>query len=152
MPLEVLRTRGLSIAGPSGLDNTEGFGRPGHTATAWMIVENLGNAYETTTSIDWTAPSWGGNPTLHDSSGTEIFSLNLAPSEQKELFVNLNTPIGVQLGSVTSTTMTMCIGSGDETLCEDLSVNLTAASVTVQNIHHRTLPNQSLQWTVEGLT
>ena len=151
LPLEVLRTRGLSIAGPSGLDNTEGFGRPGHTATAWMIVENLGNAYETTTSIDWTAPSWGGNPTLHDSSGTEIFSLNLAPSEQKELFVNLNTPIGVQLGSVTSTTMTMCIGSGDETLCEDLSVNLTAASVTVQNIHHRTLPNQSLQWTVEGL-
>ena len=36
-------------------------------------------------------------------------------------------------------------------MCEDLFVNLTAASVTVQNIHQRTLPNQSLQWTVEGL-
>ena len=43
-----------------------------------MMVENLGNAYRSTTSIDWTAPSWGGTPTLHDDSGTEVFSLNLA--------------------------------------------------------------------------
>ena len=150
LPIEVLRTRGLSIVGPSGLDNTEGFGRPGHTATAWMMVENLGNAYESTTSIDWTAPSWGGTPTLHDAGGTEIFSLNLAPGEKQELFVNLYTPSSVQPGSVTTTTMTMCIGSGQDTLCEDLSVNLSATSVTVQQIHQRTLPNQTLQWSVEG--
>ncbi|MEC7179285.1 MAG: hypothetical protein VXW28_08315, partial [Candidatus Thermoplasmatota archaeon] len=104
-----------------------------------------------TTSIDWTAPSWGGTPTLHDDTGTEIFSLNLAPGEMKELFVNLNTPSNIQLGSVTTTTMTMCIGSGQDTLCEDLSVNLTAASVTIERIHQRTLPNQTLQWSVEGL-
>ena len=55
------------------------------------------------------------------------------------------------MGSVTSTTMTMCIGSGQDTLCEDLFVNLTAASVTVESIHQRTLPNQTLQWSVEGL-
>ena len=151
LPIEVLRTRGLSIVGPSGLDNTEGYGRPGDTATAWMMVENLGNAYESTTSIDWTAPSWGGTPTLHDDTGTEVFSLNLAPGEMKELFVNLNTPSNIQLGSVTTTTMTMCIGSGQDTLCEDLSVNLTAASVTIERIHQRTLPNQTLQWSVEGL-
>ena len=151
LPIEVLRTRGLSIVGPSGLDYTQGYGRPGDVATAWMMVENLGNAYESTTSIDWTAPSWGGTPTLHDNSGVEIFSLNLAPGEMKELFVNLNTPSSVQLGSVTTTTMTMCIGSGQETLCEDLSVNLTAAAVTVENIHQRTLPNQTLQWSVEGV-
>ena len=144
-----MRTRGLSIVGPSGLDNTNGFGRPGHVATAWMMVENLGNAYETTTSIDWTAPSWGGNPTLHESSGTEIFSLNLAPGEQKELFVNLNTPSSIQFGSVTTTTMTMCIGSGDSTLCEDLSVNLTASAVTIEQTHKRTLPNMTLQWSVK---
>ena len=151
LPIEVLRTRGLSIVGPSGLDSTEGYGRPGDIATAWMMVENLGNAYESTTSIDWTAPSWGGTPTLHDDSGTEVFSLNLAPGEMIELFVNLNTPNNVQLGSVTSTTMTMCIGSGQETLCEDLFVNLTSASVTVESIHQRTLPNQTLEWSVEGL-
>ena len=54
LPIEVLRTRGLSIVGPSGLDYTQGYGRPGDVATAWMM-ENLGNAYESTTSIDWTA-------------------------------------------------------------------------------------------------
>ena len=151
LPIEVLRTRGLSIVGASGLANTEGYGRLGDTATAWMMVENLGNAYESTTSIDWTAPSWGGTPTLHDDTGTEVFSLNLAPGELKELFVNLNTPNNVQLGSVTTTTMTMCIGSGQETLCEDLSVNFTATSVTVERIHQRTLPNQTLQWSVEGV-
>ena len=151
LPIEVLRTRGLSITGPSGLDSTTGYGRPGHVATAWMMVENLGNAYETTTSIDWTAPSWGGTPTLHDLSGTEIFSLNLAPGEFAQLFVHLNTPSSVQPGSITSTTMTMCIGSGDSTMCEDLSVNLTASEVTVQHIHKRTLPNTTLQWSVEGL-
>lgn len=151
LPIEVLRTRGLSIVGPSGLDSTEGYGRPGDIATAWMMVENLGNAYESTTSIDWTAPSWGGTPTLHDNSGTEVFSLNLAPGEIIELFVNLNTPSNVQLGSVTATTMTMCIGSGQDTICEDLFVNLTSASVTVENTHQRTLPNQTLEWSVEGL-
>ena len=151
LPIEVLRTRGLSIVGPSGLDSTEGYGRPGDIATAWMMIENLGNAYESTTSIDWTAPSWGGTPTLHDNSGTEVFSLNLAPGEMIELFVNLNTPSNVQLGTVTSTTMTMCIGSGQDTLCEDLFVNLTSASVTVERIHQRTLPNQTLEWSVEGL-
>lgn len=150
LPIEVLRTRGLSIVGPSGLDNTNGFGRPGHTATAWMLVENLGNAFETTTSIDWTAPSWGGTPTLHDITGNEVFSLNLAPGEQKQLFVNLNTPSSIQHGSVTSTTMTMCIGSGDTTLCEEMFVNLTAAAVAIEPTHQRTLPNSSLQWFVSG--
>ncbi len=152
LPLEVLRTRGLSIVGPSGLDNTTGFGRPGNIATAWMMVENLGNAYETTTSTDWTAPSWGGTPKLHDKTGSEVFSLNLAPGEMIELFVNLNTPQEFEfpLGSTTTTTMTMCIGSGAETLCEDLTVNLTSALVTIQPIHQRTLPNETLSWSVEG--
>ena len=150
LPLEVLRTRGLTIVGPSGLDNTLGHGRPGDIATAWMMVENVGNAFESTTSIDWTAPSWGGTPTLHDQTGTEIFSLNLAPGEQKELFIHLNTPQNIQLSSVTTSTMTMCIGSGADTLCEELSVNLTASAVTIQPTHQRTLPNQTLDWQVDG--
>mgnify|MGYP001166819099 FL=1 len=150
LPIEVLRTRGLSIVGPSGLDNTSGFGRPGDTATAWMMVENLGNAYETSTSIDWTAPSWGGTPSLVDLNGVEIFSINLAPNEQKELLVNLATPNSIQPGSITTTKMTMCIGSGDDTLCEEFNINLTASLVTVTQIHQRTLPNSSLQWSVQG--
>ncbi len=146
LPIEVLRTRGFSVVGPDGLSTSEGYGKPGNTATAWLMVENLGNAYESTTSIDWSAPSWGGNPTLHNRAGDEVFSINLAPNEKRELFVNLETPGGILPGSTTSTTMTMCIGSGDDLMCEDLVVNFTASGVTVENIHTRTLPNQSLAW------
>ena len=146
LPIEVLRTRGFSVVGPDGLSVSEGVGKPGNTATAWLMVENLGNAYESTTSIDWSAPSWGGNPTLHNTEGSEVFSLNLAPNEKRELFVNLETPSGILPGSTTSTTMSMCIGSGEDLMCEDLVVNFTASGVTVENIHTRTLPNQSLVW------
>ena len=150
LPIEVLRTRGFSVVGPEGLSVSEGFGKPGNTATAWMMVENLGNAYESTTSIDWSAPSWGGTPTLHNDAGTEVFLLNLAPKEKRELFVHLETPNSLLPGSTTSTTMTMCIGSGEDTLCQDLIVNFTASAVTVQNIHTRTLPNSSLSWQLDA--
>ncbi len=146
LPIEVLRTRGFSVVGPDGLSVSEGIGKPGNTATAWLMVENLGNAFESTTSIDWSAPSWGGNPTLHNSAGEEVFSVGLAPNEKRELFVNLETPSGILPGSTTSTTVTMCIGSGEDLMCEDLVVNFTASGVTVENIHTRTLPNQSLMW------
>ncbi len=150
LPIEVLRTRGFSVVGPEGLEVSQGYGKPGNVATAWMMVENLGNAYESTTSIDWSAPSWGGTPTLHNSDGTEVFSLNMAPSEKRELFVNLDTPTNILLGSSTTSTMTMCIGSGQETLCQDLVVNFTASAVIVENIHTRTLPNQSIIWNLNA--
>ena len=150
LPIEVLRTRGFSVVGPDGLGVSEGIGKPGNTATAWIMVENLGNAYESTTSIDWSAPSWGGTPTLHNDAGTEVFSLNMAPNEKRELFVHLDTPNSILPGSTTSTTMTMCIGSGGDTLCQDLIVNFTASAVTVQNIHTRTLPNSSLSWQLDA--
>ena len=150
LPIEVLRTRGLSIVGPAGLGMTEGYGIPGNTATAWIIVENLGNANEATTSIDWTAPSWGGTPTLNEANGDEVYSLNLAPGEMKELFVNLDVPMSASLGSSTTTTLTICVGSSSDALCEDINVNLTSTSITIQEIHTRTLPNVSLSWNVAG--
>ena len=39
LPIEVLRTRGLSIVGPTGLGMTEGYGIPGNTATAWIVLK-----------------------------------------------------------------------------------------------------------------
>ena len=150
LPIEVLRTRGLSIVGPTGLGMTEGYGIPGNIATAWIVVENLGNANEATTSIDWTAPSWGGTPTLNEANGDEVYSLDLAPGEMKELFVNLDVPMSASLGSSTTTTLTICVGSSSDALCEDINVNLTSASITIQEIHTRTLPNVSLSWNVAG--
>ena len=60
--IEALRTRGLSLVGPTGLASSQGYGIPGYTAEAYVLIENLGNAVETTTSIDWTNPSWEEHP------------------------------------------------------------------------------------------
>ncbi len=148
MPIEVLRTRGLSVTGPSGLGTSEGYGRIQGVANAWMVVENLGNAQESTTSIDWTAPSWGGSPTLHDSNGNEIFALTLDPKEDVELFAHLDVPNSVNRGSTTSTTLTLCIGSGSETLCQNLEIHFTAVDTVVTPIHTRSLPNATLSWDI----
>ena len=150
MPLEVLRTRGLSVTGPSGLGESEGYGRIQGTAHAWMVVENLGNAQESTASIDWTAPSWGGSPSLHDANGDEIIALTLEPNEDVELFANLGVPSTVTLGSTTSTTLTLCIGSGSQTLCEDLEIQFTAVSSVVSPLHSRSLPNTTMSWAIDA--
>jgi len=150
MPIEVLRTRGLSVTGPSGLGVSEGYGRIQGTANAWMVVENLGNAQESTASIDWTAPSWGGSPSLHDANGDEIIALTLGPNEDMELFAQLNVPNTATLGSTTSTTLTLCIGSGSETLCEDLEIQFTAVSSVVTPLHTRSLPNTTLSWQIDA--
>ena len=148
LPIEVLRTRGLSIVGPDGLGSSQGVGRPGYDASAWIMVENLGNAHESSTSIDWTAPSWGGTPSLRTADGTEVFSLDLNPNEKVELFATLYVDSLTQLGSSTSTALTICIGSGSETICENMDINLTASAVVVSPIHTRTLPNAILEWNI----
>ena len=148
LPIEVLRTRGLSVTGPTGLATSEGYGRIQGVANAWLVVENLGNALESTTSIDWTAPSWGGSPTLHDSNGDEIFALTLNPNEDVELFAQLDVPSSVNRGSTTSTTLTLCIGSGSETLCQDMEISFTAVNAIVSPIHTRSLPNSTLTWDI----
>ena len=90
------------------------------------MVENLGNAAETTTSITWTAPSWGGSPSIHDANGQELFSISLAPGEAKVLFAHLPAPASASFGSSTQTTLTLCMGSGEEALCESMPFTFTA--------------------------
>ena len=150
LPVEVFRTRGLDIAGPTGVNETFGQGRPGTVAMAWFLVENLGNAQETTTSIQWTAPSWGGSPSLHDGDGNELFSLSLQPGEQLELFAHLDTPVGASYGSQTQSTLTICLGSGQQSLCESFEVMFTAVKISADPTHHRSLPNATLSWHLEG--
>ena len=150
MPLEVLRTRGLSVTGPTGLSTSDGYGRLQGVAKAWMVVENLGNALESTASIDWTATSWGGSPSLHTPNGDEIFALTLNPQEDVELYAHLDVPASKNLGDSTATTLTLCIGSGSETLCQDLEVTFTAVATTVEALNTRNLPNATLSWQIES--
>ena len=150
VPIEALRTRGLSLVGPEGLSSSNGYGIPGNTAEAYVMIENLGNAPETTTSIDWTNPSWGGTPVLNN--GVEnVYSITLQPGEKRELAINLDVPLSTSLGTSTATTLTTCIGSGDDTLCRSLEVNLTAVGSHSSPVHIRTVPSSVKTFEINAL-
>ena len=150
VPIEALRTRGLSLVGPEGLSSSHGYGIPGYTAEAYVMIENLGNAQETTTSIDWTNPSWGGTPTLNN--GLEnVYSITLQPGEKRELTINLDVPSSTSLGTSTMTTLTTCIGSGDDTLCRSLEVNLTAVGSHASPVHIRSVPSTVTSFEINAL-
>ena len=150
LPLEVLRTRGLDLTGQTGLNASNGFGRPGTTAEAWFMVENLGNAQETTTTISWTAPSWGGSPSIHAMDGTQQFSITLLPGESRALFARLATPASAPYGSSTESTLTMCMGSGSDTLCESMPFTFTSQKFVLTPPHQRSLPDTNLTWLLTG--
>ena len=145
IPIEALRTRGLSLVGPTGLASSQGYGIPGYTAEAYVLIENLGNAVETTTSIDWTSPSWGGTPVLSDGSNN-VYSITLQPGEKKEMKILLDVPSSTNLGATTTTTLTTCIGSGEDTLCRSLDGNFTAVGSHTSPTHIRTVPDKSHQF------
>ena len=150
VPIEALRTRGLSLVGPEGLSSSNGYGIPGNTAEAYVMIENLGNAPETTTSIDWTNPSWGGTPVLNNGANN-VYSITLQPGEKRELAINLDVPLSTSLGTSTVTTLTTCIGSGDDTLCRSLEVNLTAVGSHSSPVHIRTVPSSLQTFEINAL-
>ncbi len=150
VPIEALRTRGLSLVGPEGLGSSQGYGIPGYTAEAYVMIENLGNAQETTTSIDWTNPSWGGTPVLNNGVDN-VYSITLQPGEKRELTIHLDVPSSTSLGTSTISTLTTCIGSGDETLCRSLEVNLTAVGSHTSPVHIRSVPSTVTSFEINAL-
>ena len=105
---------------------------------------------ESTTSITWTAPSWGGSPSIHDAGGQQLFSIALDPGESKVLFAHLDTPGSISYRKDTQSTLTMCMGSGEDALCESMPFTFTAHKVVAQPMHHRTLPDATLTWSFQG--
>ena len=149
LPVEANRTRGLSVRGPSGTSNTTGYGIPGSLASAWLLVENLGNAEETVSNRAWDPTSWGNNLTLHDSSG-ELPLITLSPGEQLELHAKLPVPGGTTLGDTVSSTMTICIGTGNEEVCRSIDFTFVANGVSVSPDNMRTVPATQLSWDIDG--
>ena len=145
LPIEVFRTRGLAMEGPSGLSISEGGGRLNHDAKAWVRIENLGNAPESTSSIDFSASSWGTSPRLVDQQGSEVVDLELQPGESVEMYITL------QVAKVTSTTfdLTICIGYGEEQICEIQIIVMHAWEVSSPQPHIRTIPATTLSWPLE---
>ena len=106
-------------------------GRLNHDAKAWVRIENLGNAPESTSSIDFSASSWGTSPRLVDQQGSEVVDLELQPGESVEMYITL------QVAKVTSTTfdLTICIGYGDEQICEIQIIVMHAWEVSSPQPH-----------------
>ena len=148
LPLEVERTRGLSLQGSTGLPNGVGYGRPGDVAHVWMMVENVGNAQETT-EMQWSSNTWSASTTIVDYTGDTQFGIELGPSETKQYLIEVEVPSSKQPGDSTSTTLTLCIGSGIEEICEDFDVTILASDTASDIPHIRTVPTQGLVWDIE---
>jgi len=150
LQIEVFRTRGISLLGPSGVQFSTGQGILGGQAQAWMLIENIGNAQETTTTLDWTTTSWGETPTLRNHEGSEIFNVQLEPGERQELLAEVEVPSSASVGDSTSTELTICIGSGEDLTCASISITFEVKQFVVTPNHQRTLPNATLQWNIVG--
>jgi len=148
LPLEVERTRGLSLQGPTGLPSGIGYGRPGDVAHVWMMVENVGNAQETT-EMQWSSNSWSASTTIVDYQGNTQFGIELGPSLTQEYLIEVDIPISKQPGDSTSAVLTLCIGSGSEEICEDFTVTIFASDAASNIPHIRTIPATGLSWDIE---
>lgn len=149
VPVEVLRTRGLDMEGPDGTASSTGHGQPGQVASAWFSIENLGNAVETTTSIDWSTSPWG-TPRVEDGQGQEQYTLTLQPDEFRMLRASVDVPTSVSYGQSISVDLTVCIGEGEDELCRVLDVIFHASRSTVEPPHQRTFPNTTVSYTVDA--
>ena len=136
IPIEANRTRGISLRGPMGIAQTTGWGIPGSTAHAWIVIENLGNAQETDTGITY---------------GNTITSISLGPGELQILSLEIAVPSTTQLGDNVSSTVEICIGSGSERECEQILVDFIASDVVAIPSHHRTVPMNGIEWQIEGI-
>ena len=148
LPLEVQRTRGLSLQGASGLPSGSGYGIPGDSANVWLMVENVGNAQETT-EMTWSSNSWGASMSIIDYSGNTQFGIDLEPSAKEEYLIQVDIPNSKNLGESTSATLTLCIGSGENEICEDFNFEIFASGVSSHIPHIRTVPATGLSWELD---
>ena len=154
IPIEANRTRGISLRGPMGIGETTGWGIPGSIAHAWLLIENLGNAEETDTGITYGNTPWGNGLTLASPIGNSITSITIGPGEVQILSIEIAVPSNTPLGEMVSSTVEICIGSGDERECELVNVNFIATDVVAIPSHHRTVPLEpitGIEWQIEGL-
>ncbi|MBD50815.1 MAG: hypothetical protein CMB08_02690 [Euryarchaeota archaeon] len=150
LPVEANRTRGLSLRGPDGTSFSEGYGLIGEKASAWLIIENVGNAQENQIAISWDSTNWGSNLELFNSEGVKENAIILDPGESKEMTAGLTVPNNANYGDSVSTPLTMCVGSGDEEICQTISLTFVASGVIVEINHQRSTPSNGLEWVMSA--
>ena len=62
----------------------------------------------------------------------------------QEYLIEVDVPSSTSVGDSTSTTLTLCIGSGSEEICEDFSVTIYASDVASDIPHIPTVPSTGL--------
>ncbi len=150
IPVEANRTRGLSIRGPDGTAASSGYGLISQDASAWLLIENVGNAAEDQIAISWDGTDWGSNLRIFDSRDHEITALSLGPGEIIEVTARLEVPQNANLGDSVSTPLTMCVGSGEEEECSQAELGFYASGVVVRTDHQRSVPDEGLAWRIEA--
>jgi len=148
LPVEANRTRGLSLRGPDGTSFSEGYGLLGEKASAWLIIENVGNAQENQISYTWDSTNWGSNLELYNSEGIKENAIILGPGESKEMTARLSVPTNAEYSESVNTPLIMCVGSGDEELCQTITLTFIASGVIVETNHQRSTPSSDLEWTL----
>ena len=113
-----------------------------------MMVENVGNAQETT-EMQWSSNTWSASTTIVDYSGNTEFGIELGPSETKQYLIEVEVPSSKQPGDSTSAILTLCIGSGVEEICEEFDVTIFASNTATDIPHIRTVPTSGLIWDIE---
>ena len=134
-----------------GIAQTTGWGIPGSTAHAWIVIENLGNAQETDTGITYGNTAWGNGISLASPIGNPITSISLGPGELQILSLEIAVPSTTQLGDNVSSTVEICIGSGSERECEQILVEFIASDVVAIPSHYRTVPMNGIEFQIEGV-
>jgi len=148
IPIEVNRTRGLSITGPDGNPISTGHGLRGGDATAWFQIENLGNAEERLTSQTWSSNDWQSDPLIFDENGGPYYSITLAPGEKRELLAVVSVPEVTSV--VAENTFTACIGTDDDSLCKSIDFTFFANLISMDPPHVKSIPGVDLSWKLES--
>ena len=156
VPVEANRTRGISLRGPMETSSTTGWGIPGGIAHSWILIENLGNAVETSTGLTFGSTGWGNGMMLKDptQNWASISSLTLQPGEIKHLSLAIDVPSNVNLGESETSDFEICIGSGELRECETIQVTFVASQIAARPSHDRVQPIESgpeTEWAIEGI-
>ncbi len=146
IPIEVNRTRGLSITGPDGNAFSTGNGLRGSNASAWFQIENLGNARERLTSQTWSSNIWQTTPLIFDELGGPYYSITLEPGEIKEFVAKVQVPTNIDIGSMAENKFTACIGSEENTLCKSIDFTFFSNSISITPPHINSIPGVELSW------
>ena len=150
IPIEANRTRGLSLRGPDGTSFSEGHGLIGEFASAWLMIENVGNAVENQITISWDNTAWGSELKLFNSANIEQSALILDPGESKEMSARLMVPNDAAYEEVVTTPLMMCVGSGEEEICQTIFLDFIASRIVIENNHLRSVPSNELMWTLSA--